>query len=235
MISVENLDAGYGKIHILHEISFKTRKGKITAVVGPNGSGKSTLLKTIFGQTTIYNGVIRLDGDAITGKPSHVISRLGVSYLPQLNNLFTSLTVRENLLMSGYTLDEREREERLSNVLEVFPFLRGVMSRRAYTLSGGERQMLSIAMAFMRRPKVIMMDEPTASLSPKMSSVVLNVVKSLRDDYGYTVILAEQNVIKTLQLADDAILMVSGRVTFRGDAQELLASKELGKMYLGLR
>jgi branched-chain amino acid transport system ATP-binding protein len=109
------------------------------------------------------------------------------------------------------------------------------MSRRAYTLSGGERQMLSIAMAFMRRPKVIMMDEPTASLSPKMSSVVLNVVKSLRDDYGYTVILAEQNVIKTLQLADDAILMVSGRVTFQGDAQELLASKELGKMYLGLR
>ncbi len=235
MISVENLDAGYGKIHILHEISLKTRKGKITAVVGPNGSGKSTLLKTIFGQTTIYNGVIRLDGDTITGKPSHVISRLGVSYLPQLNNLFTSLTVRENLLMSGYTLDEREREERLSNVLEVFPFLRGVMNRRAYTLSGGERQMLSIAMAFMRRPKVIMMDEPTASLSPKMSSVVLNVVKSLRDDYGYTVILAEQNVIKTLQLADDAILMVSGRVTFHGDAQELLASKELGKMYLGLR
>jgi amino acid/amide ABC transporter ATP-binding protein 2, HAAT family (TC 3.A.1.4.-) len=235
MISVENLDAGYGKIHILHEISFKTRKGKITAVVGPNGSGKSTLLKTIFGQTTIYNGVIRLDGDTITGKPSHVISRLGVSYLPQLNNLFTSLTVRENLLMSGYTLDEREREERLSNVLEVFPFLRGVMNRRAYTLSGGERQMLSIAMAFMRRPKVIMMDEPTASLSPKMTGVVLNVVKSLRDDYGYTVILAEQNVIKTLQLADDAILMVSGRVTFHGDAQELLASKELGKMYLGLR
>ncbi len=235
MISVENLDAGYGKIHILHEISFKTRRGKITAVVGPNGSGKSTLLKTIFGQTTIYNGVIRLDGDTITGKPSHVISRLGVSYLPQLNNLFTSLTVRENLLMSGYTLDEREREERLSNVLEVFPFLRGVMNRRAYTLSGGERQMLSIAMAFMRRPKVIMMDEPTASLSPKMSSVVLNVVKSLRDDYGYTVILAEQNVIKTLQLADDAILMVSGRVTFHGEAQELLASKELGKMYLGLR
>ncbi len=235
MITVENLDAGYGKFHILHDVSLQTTRGKITAVVGPNGSGKSTLLKSIFGQTAIYRGEIRLDGAVITGKPSHIISRLGVSYLPQLNNLFTGLTVKENLLMSGYMLDDEEREARLATVLEMFPFLRSAMGRKAYTLSGGERQMLSIGMTLMRRPKVIMMDEPTASLSPKMSNLVLDVVRSLRDNYGFTVILAEQNVIKSLRLADHAVLMVSGQVAFEGSPQDLLENKELGQMYLGLR
>jgi len=234
MITVEGLDAGYGRLQILFNVSLKAPRGEITAILGPNGSGKSTLLKSIFGQTSIFKGSINLDGVELAGRPPHKIARLGVAYLPQLNNLFTGLTVKENLLMSGYMLSEEERRERSEEVLRFFPFLRGMFNRKAATLSGGERQMLSIGMALMRRPQVIMLDEPTASLSPKMVNMVLDVIKKLKDDYGFTILLAEQSVIKALKLSDHAALLVGGRVLFEGDPSKLLNNRELGRMYLGL-
>ncbi len=234
MITIESVDAGYGRLQILFDVSMNARRGEITAILGPNGSGKSTLLKTIFGQTSVYNGSIKLDGVELSGRPPHEIARLGVAYLPQLNNLFTGLTVRENLLMSGYMLSEEERRERTEEVFQLFPFLKSMLHRKAASLSGGERQMLSIGMALMRRPKVIMLDEPTANLSPKMVNTVLDVVKRLRDDHGFTVLLAEQSVVKALKLSDHAVLLVGGRVLFEGDPAELLNNKELGRMYLGL-
>ncbi|MEM0481768.1 MAG: ABC transporter ATP-binding protein [Nitrososphaerota archaeon] len=234
MIAIDSVDAGYGRLQILFNVSMSARRGEITAVLGPNGSGKSTLLKTIFGQTSVYNGSIKLDGVELSGRPPHEIARLGVAYLPQINNLFTGLTVRENLLMSGYMLSEEERRKRVEEVFQLFPFLKSMLHRKAESLSGGERQMLSISMALMRRPKVIMLDEPTASLSPKMVNTVLDVVKRLRDGHGFTVLLAEQSVVKTLRLSDHAVLLVGGRVLFEGDPSELLNNKEFGRMYLGL-
>lgn len=234
MISVEGVDAGYGRLQVLFDVSMSAQKGCITAIIGPNGSGKSTLLKTIFGQTSIFKGSVKLNGVELTGRPPHEIARLGIAYLPQLNNLFTNLTVRENLLMSGYMLEEDERRSRTEEVLQLFPFLREMMSRKAASLSGGERQMLSIGMALMRRPQVIMLDEPTANLSPKMVNIVLEVVKRLRDEHGFTLLLAEQSVIKALRLSDHAVLLVGGKVIFEGDPAELLNNKELGRMYLGL-
>jgi branched-chain amino acid transport system ATP-binding protein len=234
MITIEGVDAGYGRLQILFSVSMKARSGEITAILGPNGSGKSTLLKTIFGQTSVYNGSIKLDGVELSGRPPHEIARLGIAYLPQINNLFTDLTVRENLLMSGYMLSEEERRKRTEEVFQLFPFLRNMLHRKAASLSGGERQMLSIGMALMRRPKVIMLDEPTANLSPKMVNTVLDVVRRLRDDHGFTVLLAEQSVVKALRLSDHAVLLVGGRVLFEGDPSELLNNKELGRMYLGL-
>jgi len=234
VITVEGVDAGYGKLQILFGVTITAKRGGITAVVGPNGSGKSTLLKTIFGQTTIFRGSIKLDSQELTGLAPHEIARLGVAYLPQLNNLFTGMTVRENLMMSGYMLSEVEREERIREVFELFPVLRNYLGRKAANLSGGERQMLSIGMALMRRPKVIMLDEPTANLAPKMVNTVLDVVKRLRDEHGYTILLAEQSVIKTLKLSDHAVLLVGGREVFEGDPEELLLNKEFGRLYLGL-
>ncbi|GBC70465.1 High-affinity branched-chain amino acid transport ATP-binding protein LivF [Candidatus Calditenuaceae archaeon HR02] len=234
MISVKSLDAGYGRLQILFNVSMSARRGEITALLGPNGSGKSTLLKTIFGQASIYNGSIRLDGAELSGRPPHEIARLGIAYLPQINNLFLNLTVRENLLMSGYMLPEDERRKRTEEVLQLFPFLDKMLHRKASSLSGGERQMLSIGMALMRRPKVVMLDEPTANLSPKMVNTVLDVVRRLRDDHGFTVLLAEQSVVKALRLSDHAVLLVGGRVLFEGDPSELLNNRELGRMYLGL-
>lgn len=234
MITVKQVNAGYGKLQVLFDVSVSAFRGGITAVVGPNGSGKSTLLKTIFGQTNIFKGSINFDGVELTGLAPHEIARLGIAYLPQLNNLFTGLTVRENLMMSGYMLTEDERENRIKGVFELFPFLKGYLERKAANLSGGERQMLSIGMALMRRPKVIMLDEPTANLSPKMVNTVLEVIKKLRDEHGYSILLAEQSVIKTLRLSDHAILLVGGRVAFEGNPDELLSNKEFGKLYLGL-
>lgn len=234
MMTIEGLDAGYGRLQILFDVSISARQGEITAILGPNGSGKSTLLKTIFGQTSVYKGSIQLDGVELSGRPPHEIARLGIAYLPQINNLFLELTVRENLLLSGYMLSEDERRKRAEEVLQIFPFLEKMLHRKASSLSGGERQMLSIGMALMRRPKVIMLDEPTANLSPKMVNTVLDVVRRLRDDHGFTVLLAEQSVIKALRLSDHAVLLVGGRVLFEGDPSELLNNRELGRIYLGL-
>jgi len=234
LITISGLDAGYGRLQVLFDVSLKAEKRQITAILGPNGSGKSTLLKAIFGQANIFRGSIMFDGVELVGRSPYEIARMGVVYLPQVNNVFSGLTVKENLMISGYMLSDRERGERLKEVLSLFPFLSEFMSRRADSLSGGERQMLSIGMALMRHPSIIMLDEPTANLAPRIVNTVLGVVQRLRDEHGYTVVMAEQSVIKALQLSDHAILMVGGRVVFEGAPSELLNHKQLGRMYLGL-
>jgi len=208
---------------------------EITVLVGPNGSGKSTLLKTIMGITQVYSGKIFLNGDNIIGLPPHVLTKRGLAYLPQVNNVFANLMVKENLLMAGYVLSKAEAKERTREVLEDFPVLKGYADRRAGTLSGGERQMLAMAMAMIRRPKIMLFDEPTASLAPKMALEVLKKIVDLRDNYGMTLVLAEQNARRALEHGDQAVLLVSGRVMYEGDSKELLNHKELGKVYLGIK
>jgi len=235
MLEIEGVSAGYGKLQILFDIKTNVRPKKITVLVGPNGSGKSTLLKTIMGMTQVYSGAIRYDGNNLVGLPPHTVTKLGIAYLPQVNNIFTNLKVRENLLMAGYILGKEEARGRAEKVLDEFPVLKGYLVRNAGTLSGGERQMLAMAMAMVRQPKVMLFDEPTASLSPKLALEVFDKILSLRDNYDMTVLLAEQNARRALEHGDEALLLVSGRVMYDGSTRELLEHEELGKVYLGVK
>jgi branched-chain amino acid transport system ATP-binding protein len=235
MLEIKNLNAGYGKFQVLFDVTTHLEKGSITAIVGPNGSGKSTLLKTIMGLTQVYSGKIFLEGKDITKLPTHLVSKLGISYLPQVGNTFQNLTIRENLMLACYMLNKDESKERIEEIICEFPMLRKYMNKKCLALSGGERQMLAMAMALTRKPKIILFDEPTASLAPKIADQVLTKVKDLREKYGISVILVEQAARKCLQIADEAILLVSGKLSYQGDAKEFLNNPELGKLYLGLK
>ena len=235
ILKVINLNAGYEKFQVLFDVNVTLEEKKITAVLGPNGSGKSTLFKTIFGLTNIYSGKIIFDGKDITGIKSHKAARIGIAYLPQTENVFSELTIKENLLMAGYTLKKEELESRISEVLEIFPVLKRKYNNKAYTLSGGERQMLAIAMNLLRKPKLMLFDEPTANLAPVVVKEILNIIVSLKDKYGITIGLVEQNAIKALEISENAYLLVGGKVIFGGKPEELLSDKELGKLYLGLK
>ncbi|MFQ6077017.1 MAG: ABC transporter ATP-binding protein [Candidatus Bathyarchaeia archaeon] len=235
MFEIEDINAGYGKIHVLFDINAKVKDKDITVLVGPNGSGKSTLLKTVLGITQVYSGKILFEGRNVVGLPPHVVTKMGIAYLPQVDNVFSNLNVRENLHMAGYILGRDEAKERAKDVLGDFPVLNEYMNRKAGTLSGGERQMLAMAMAMMRRPKIMLFDEPTSNLAPKMALQVLEKIVSLRDDHGMTLLLAEQNARRALEHGDKALLLVSGQLVFDGKAQGLLCHDELAKLYLGIK
>ncbi len=234
ILEVRNVDAGYGKLQILFGVNATFEEKGITAIVGPNGSGKSTLLKTIMGFTNVYNGKILYKGRDITGKPPHYVSKQGIAYLPQVGNVFTTLTVRENLRLAGYTLPPDEIEERMKWVLEFFPVLKDYLDRKVGRLSGGERQMVAMGMALIRDPDVMLFDEPSANLAPILARKVVSEVKRLRDELGVTIIIVEQIVKLALEIAEKAYLLVSGSVRYEGDAKELLNHPDFGKMYLGI-
>lgn len=234
MLNVNDVFAGYGKLQILNGVTITAKPKEITVIVGPNGSGKSTLLKTVAGYTTVYQGSIELDDKNITGLPSHKVAKRGVAYLPQTNNVFTNLTVTENLRLAGYSIETESYRRRLKRIIELFPQLSAYAKKKALNLSGGERQMLAMAIALIRDPNVILFDEPTANLAPRIATQVLNLISSLAKDIGLTVLLAEQNAKRALEIGDTAYLLVSGKATFSGTAHELLAHKELGRLYLGL-
>ena len=234
IIHVNDLNSGYANSHVLFGVDFEAKEKEITIVVGPNGSGKSTLLKSIFGLCSIYSGDIRFYGNDITGLAPHNISRKKIAYLPQVDNVFSNLTIKENLSMASYTLDSKIFLQRIPEVFETFPVLKKYENTKADTLSGGERQMLAMAMALIRQPKVMLFDEPTASLSPKLADEVLSKIKQIQNDFGITIILVEQNVKRALRMGDYVYLLANGKNVFKGLPEELLAHPELGKLYLGI-
>ena len=234
IVQVNNLNSGYANSHILFGVDFEAREKEITIVVGPNGSGKSTLLKSIFGLCSVYSGEIRFYGKEITGMAPHDIARKKVAYLPQVDNVFSNLTIRENFAMATYTLDSKSPSKQIPKMFETFPILKKYEKVKAENLSGGERQMLAMAMALIREPKVMLFDEPTASLSPKLAEEVLSKIKQLRDEFEITIVLVEQNVRRALKIGDRAYLYANGKGVFQGDTDELLAHPELGKLYLGI-
>jgi len=235
LLSLKGINAGYGKLHVLFDIDAVLKEKEITILIGPNGSGKSTLLKTIMGLTQLYTGKVIFEGVEMQGIPPHEVTKQGIAYLPQVNNVFSELKIRENLIMAGYTLGKEEAQNRSIDVLDDFPVLKKYLDRKAGTLSGGERQMLAMAMALMRRPKMMLFDEPTGSLAPKKAKEVLSEILRLRDTYEITVLLAEQNARRALEQGDKALLLVSGRVMYNDTAQKLLKHPELGKVYLGIK
>jgi branched-chain amino acid transport system ATP-binding protein len=234
LLKVEHLDAGYGKHQVLFDLCLEIAAGDLTVVVGPNGSGKSTLLKSVFGLTTILGGKISYQGETISGMRAHDVARRGIAYLPQVDNVFLSLSAKENLMMAGYTVDSVDVDHRINEIVEIFPVLRDTGDRKAANLSGGERQMLAMAMALVREPRVMMFDEPTGNLAPKFALEVLKKIQDLGETFHITRVLVEQNVRKALEIGDVACLLVSGKLAFRGRPEELLERSDLNRLYLGL-
>jgi branched-chain amino acid transport system ATP-binding protein len=234
-LAVEEVSSGYGRLQILNDVSLAASPGQLTIVVGPNGSGKSTLLKTIAGLTNIFKGSVLMDGKTISGLPPHAIARSGIAYLPQTDSTFAQLSVAENFRMAAYTVSKKDFEERIKDALSIFPQLESYIKTKVVSLSGGERQMVAMTMALVRKPQVILFDEPTANLSPKFSTQVLKTIQSLAKDRGLTIVLVEQNARRALEIGDTAYLLVGGRNAFKGTAKELLSHQELAKLYLGVK
>ncbi len=235
LLKATDLYAGYGKMQILNGVSLLAEPGKVTVVVGPNGSGKSTLLKSIAGLATVFSGSVELGGTQITNGSASEIARAGLAYLPQTHNVFVDLSVRENLSIAGYTVKKQDYAERLASATELFPQLSKYLGTKTTNLSGGERQMLAMAMALIKKPVAIMFDEPTANLAPKMATQVLGIISSITKDMNLATVLVEQNAKRALQLGDSAYLLVGGKNVFTGTCKGLLEHAELGPLYLGLR
>jgi branched-chain amino acid transport system ATP-binding protein len=225
--------AGYGGPPVVTNVDMDIGNGQVVAVVGPNGAGKSTLLKAILGVAQVHAGRVELNGTDVTGMPLEKLARLGIGYVPQLDDVFEGLRVRENLDMGGYLASRSEKADRLERALEVFPQLKSRLNRYVETLSGGERKMTAIARVMMLDPSVLILDEPTASLSPELSrSVLENQVRAL-GDLGKAVLLVEQKAVAALGIANWAYMLVRGEVVMSADAQEVLAKPDMREIFLG--
>ncbi|HVA22738.1 MAG TPA: ABC transporter ATP-binding protein [Candidatus Micrarchaeia archaeon] len=232
-LAVRGLVAGYGEQPVVDGVDIDLPEGRVVAVAGPNGAGKSTLLKAILGIARLLAGTITLDGTDVTGLPLQKLARLGVGYVPQVDEVFDSLRVGENLDMGGYLCGKRERAARMARTLEVFPQLRPMLHRYVETLSGGERKMTAIARVLMLDPRVLILDEPTASLSPEMSRIVLHQQVRALGNLGKSILLVEQKAVAALEVADWAYLMVRGTVVMSAPATEILHDPRMREVFLG--
>lgn len=232
-IEFDDVVAGYGEFMILNNLSLKAKRGKITLLLGPNGAGKSTVLKTLFGMLKVRSGRVRLDGEDITGASAKdLLIQHGVAFVPQGRNLFGQLTVWENLELGGITLGMKTTHERIPEVLERFPRVKERLNSAASMLSGGEQKQLEVGRALLLRPKVILIDEPSIGLSPKVVADVFKLLRQLADQ-GTTVLMVEQNVKSALKMADEAIALESGRLVLHKPASELLADPNIERLFLG--
>jgi branched-chain amino acid transport system ATP-binding protein len=229
-LSVRGLSAGYGAIRVLDGIDLDVPAGRITAVIGANGAGKTTLLKALSGLIP-RSGDVRLDGVPLPADPAAIVAR-GIGHVAEGRELFAQMTVAENLELGGWRLPRRERPARIDAVMALFPRLGERRRQLAGSMSGGEQQMLAIGRALMSRPRLLMLDEPSLGLAPRLVDEVLATVRRLHED-GVTVLLVEQNVVKALGLADHATVIERGRVVARGAARALLDSPEVRAAYLG--
>ncbi len=230
-LEVVGLSAGYGGPPIVQDIGLRAQPGRITAIVGPNGAGKSTLLKAIAGVIHVSSGRVVLGGQEVGGLPPEQLVRRGLAYVPQVANVFPSLTVRENLEMGAYVKKNGIRE-RIEEMFALFPDLRVAAKRPAKTLSGGQRNMLAMARGLMGDPQVMLLDEPTAGLSPKFESAVWEHVLKVRD-LGVAVVIVEQNTRRTLTHADRAYVLTLGQNRLEGTGKELLNDEEVVALYIG--
>ncbi len=231
VLQSQGVVAGYGEVEILHGVSITVGEGEIVAVIGPNGAGKSTLLKAIFGLVPVSGGSVRLmDRDVTNVAPDRIV-QIGMSYVPQTENVFASLTINENLEMGAFVRSDGLRD-RLERVYDLFPDIASRRGERAGRLSGGQRQMLALARALMLDPRVLLLDEPSASLSPKMVDSIFEKIGDINRG-GTAILLVEQNAKEALSFASRAYVLATGENRFEGEAKDMLDNEEVGKLYLG--
>lgn len=235
MIFVENLVSGYTpEVDILREVSIEVGRAEIVALLGPNGCGKSTLLKTIAGYLSPRRGQIVVDGSDTGRLPVHRKMReCHLGFVPQTDNVFNALSVHENLLVGGSFLAGKDCDTRLEEILCLYPVLRRKLHSPAAALSGGERQILALGRALMPRPRTLLLDEPSAGLSPKMLHEVFEAIVTTRDTQAVAVLMVEQNAVQALHISDRAYVLALGRVALAGRASELLANDGVRSLYLG--
>src|SRR5450759_767482 len=230
-LSVQGLTAGYGGPPIIEQISLTARRGAITAIVGPNGAGKSTLLKAVAGLIRPAAGTVFVEGKEVTGLPTEKLVRRGIAYVPQVENVFPDLTIRENLDMGGYTRKSGVREK-IEQLFLLFPDLKESAHRRASTLSGGQRTMLALARGLMIDPTVLILDEPSAGLSPRFQGLIWERIEQIRST-NVAVVIVEQNTRVTLRHAQWAYVLVLGRNRLEGTGRDLLDDEEVIDLYVG--
>jgi branched-chain amino acid transport system ATP-binding protein len=234
---LETLDlaGGYGKTVIVEGVDMTVLRGEIVALVGPNGSGKSTLLKTIYGVASVFHGKVLFEGLDVTRLSPERKTAIGMNYVLQTDNIFPDLTVRENLEMGGYLLrDEATLRDNMETVFSIFPQLRSLQNVLAGSLSGGQQRMLAIGRALMTRPRLLLLDEPTAGLAPKTALELLNLLVKIREEAGASILIVEQHARRALELADRGYVLVSGRIAAEGDGRDILAREDLQKLFLGV-
>jgi branched-chain amino acid transport system ATP-binding protein/neutral amino acid transport system ATP-binding protein len=232
LLTVEGLVAGYGAAdEILKGVDFTLHAGEIVSVIGPNGAGKSTLLKVIAGILVPHKGSVRLRGEHIGGRAPRAISALGVAFVPQEHNVFPSMTVRENLEMGGF-LDPAGSRVKIDAIFSRFPILAEKRRQAARTLSGGQRQVLAMAMALMVEPAVLLLDEPSAGLAPRAAEQLFETIAAIHQD-GVAIAMVEQNALQALRLADRGYILVDGRNSMTGPAADLARNPDVRRVFLG--
>ena len=234
MLKVNNINVFYGKLQALWDISFRVEEGEIVALVGANAAGKSTIINSISGLLRPASGTIEFLGKETIGLPAHHIVEAGITQIPEGRKLFPNMSVRENLELGAYTKQAWDKmDETIEDVYRLFPILKERIKQQARTLSGGEQQMVAIARGLMSRPKLYMLDEPSQGLSPVLVSEVFDIINNLHE-HGTTILLVEQNVERTLEVADRAYVLENGRIVLEGKGKELMENKHVKKAYLGL-
>ena len=231
MLTVESLDAGYGDLQVLYDVDLTVDSGEYVTIVGPNGAGKSTVMKSVFGLTTYMGGTVRFKGSEISGlRPDEIITH-GIGYVPQNENVFSSLSVRENLEMGAYILDEVP-EDALQAVFDRFPILEERQEQKAGSMSGGQQQMVAMGRALMLEPDLLLLDEPSAGLAPDLVDDMFDRVNVI-NDAGTAILMVEQNAKEALRQCDRGYVLVQGRNRYEDDGETLLADEQVRRDFLG--
>jgi len=232
MLETLNINAGYGEVQVLWDVTIRVGRGEIVALLGPNGAGKTTLTRVLSGLLKPYSGSIKFNGTDITHIPTYERIKMGISLVPEGRQIFPHMTVLENLYAGMYSLKKIDREV-LEQVFEIFPRLKERVNQKAGSLSGGEQQMLAIARALVSRPKFLILDEVSQGLAPKVVEMIFNVIKSLRDEKKISILLIEQYVYDALSISDRVYILRNGRVVYEGDSSRALKERDILSLYLG--
>ncbi len=235
MLKISNLNACYGDVQILYDINLEVNDKEIVTILGSNGAGKTTLMKTICGVETKRSGIIEFDGENLMKVPTYKLVTKGITLTPEGRHLFPELTVEENLLLGAYAAkDKKAAQATYDWVLSLFPRLKERLIQYAGTMSGGEQQMCAIGRVLMSNPKFLMLDEPSLGLAPNIVDAVFDVIKKINQEKGITIMVVEQNANIALQIADRGYVLENGAINMAGSAQDMLASPDIQKLYLGL-
>lgn len=235
MLAVENVVVDYGGIAALHKVSMNLEEGEFVSIVGPNGAGKSTILKAISGTVACKSGRILFGGVDVTKVPAHKRTELGIIHVPEGRRIFPSLTVQENLEIGAYRPEARSSAAKtLEMVFEHFPILKERRDQRGSSLSGGEQQMLALSRGLMSMPHVLMLDEPSLGLSPRMVEVIFEAVRELQEKLKFSILLVEQRALEALELCNRGYILESGRISMSGDREQLMGNSVVQRAYLGV-